>query len=142
MDVNITPVVKRPEGDRRPTLTDPVLVPMVAVAGALVFVLGLGIAVGWMAGRGWSSAPPAPAQPAPVVVERRCPAPEPAGVLAPAAARPPAGEPAPARLASEPPRPAKAAEPHPAARPPLVRIARAAGRSVLPADDGWEPARM
>jgi hypothetical protein len=137
MDVNITPVIKT-----RPKLTDPVLVPMVAVAGALVFVLGLGVAVGWMAGRGWSSAPPAPAQPAPVVAERRCPAPEPAAVPAPAAARTPASEPAPARLAGEPPHPVKAAEPYPAPHPSPVRIAREAGRAVSPAGYRWEPARM
>jgi hypothetical protein len=143
-----TPIINRAErGDGPRKLTDPVLVPMAAVAGALLIVLGLGAAVGWMAGRGWSSVPPAVTQPAPVVAEGRCPPPV-AALPAQASARMPAGAPAPAPAPAppiakvEPAAPVKAAEPHAAARGPRLQIARAAGRSASAGGESWEPARM
>jgi hypothetical protein len=127
MTGNITPVVSRPK------LGEPVLVPMAAVAAALLLVLGMGLALGWMAARGWSSAPP----PAPTLAEQRCSPPEPP-VTRPAAARLPEGDPAPAGLEMEPPRPATTEPPRATARRPSLRIAR----SGSSAGDGWEPARM
>jgi len=122
---------------RRHKLGDPVLVPAVAAFGALVVVLGLGAAVGWLAGRGASAAPPAP-----VVVEKRCPPPAPEPSSDPPLSPVPA---APVAPVSAPAAPAAAAVPaaHPA-RPARVRVARVAQvtRTALAGGDGWEPARM
>ena len=126
---------------------DPILVPAPAVAAALLLITGLGVTVGWLAGRG-SGAPIAATAPAPVVAERRCATPEPAApatavpkALPPSvvAARPPSLTPAPAAAPAkiEPPAP-PAAEPARAARAVRARVPRLAAIG----GDTWEPARM
>jgi hypothetical protein len=165
----MNPVVTDPSTRvvRRAKLRDPVLVPAGAVGAVLLSVLGLGIAVGWMAARGFA-APPAAPSPA-VTVERVCPTPAaataahataPAEIaprapsLAHAQATPPAPASAPIAAStlappSDPPPRAKIATP---AAPPLepasvaasvrhARVARIAERANTPGYS-WEPARM
>ena len=121
MDASRTPLI------RRPGLGDPVLVPFGAVLGAFLLVMGLGAAVGWLAGRG-SATPPAP-----VMVERQCPPSEPAF-------DPPLAAPAPPSIRT--PAPATgAASALPQARPARVRVTHVA-RASIASRESWEPARM
>jgi hypothetical protein len=131
-----TPVIRT----RR--LGDPVLVPAPAVAGALLLILGLGGAVGWLAGRGSAGAvSPSALSTAPVIVERRCPEPAvvpaaPKMAAAPATATSaPVPAPVPAKIAAPA---APAAEPVHAARAIRARVPRLAAIG----GDTWEPARM
>ncbi len=121
MDVTTTPVI------RRYRLGDPVLVPGFAALTMLLVVLGLGGAVGWLAGRGAPAA-----RPEPVIVEKGCPAP---------ATTPASAPPAPPTALPVVPKPEPEIDPDPPARPARLRATRIA-RAALASGDGWEPARM
>jgi hypothetical protein len=107
-------------------LGDPVLVPGIVAFGVILVVLALGGAVGWLAGRGASAAPPAP-----VIVDRRCVSPEPVRLPDPPLAMP----------ATATARAAGTVSASRSKRPTRLRVAQFTHTAGVPGT-AWEPAPL